>query len=634
MTYRALYAVKKKYRLYAKYKNRKHPAYVRAAASAKKSINSAKLNFEHKLADNIRTDKKSFFAYARNAQRSKPAIGPLINQGGDLVSDVGDVVEVLNEHYATVFTVDDPNNATQPELVFNTEEAAPLNDLTVDSETISKILHKLVTGKTAGNDHISTSFLKPMSDVIAQPISLLLRKSLDEGSVPLDWRTANITPIYIKGSRKEPANYRPISLTSHISKVMESVVRDAMMEHLNKHQLLRNSQHGFRSKRSCVTNLIEFLDVVMDYLDNKDGVDVIFLDFAKAFDKVSHVLLLKKLSSHGIGGKVYSWIKAWLTDRVQRVCVAGAKSSWRRVTSGVPQGSVLGPILFLIYINDIDTRIVNHLLKFADDTKLFGTASNQENIRSLQEDLDLLAKWSNKWRMPFNQDKCTVMHLGQCNVGQQYHLGMLPLATTERETDLGIIHTVDLKAAAQCTLACQKANRILGMLARTIPSRDHRLMTKLYKSLVRPHLEYGVVAWSPRYQKDKDLLERVQHRFTRLFPDLRSKGYIERLQKLQLWSLEERRNRADLIEVFKMYRGLTDVPFDQFFQLSKSITRGHIAKIVKKQANTTLKLHFFSLRVVNCWNRLPVAAVEAKTIEGFKTQMAKLRSNQMGYFLD
>jgi ribonucleases P/MRP protein subunit RPP40 len=198
------------------------------------------------------------------------------------------------------------------------------------------------------------------------------------------------------------------------------------------------------------------------------------------------------------------------------------------------------------------------------------------------------------------------------------------LASTQKETDLGIIHTTDLKAAAQCTQACWKANCILGMLARTIQPRDHRLLTKLYKSLVRPHLEYGIVTWSPHCQKDKDLLERVQHRFTRMFPELRSKSCGEQLQKLQLWSLAEIRNREDLIEVFKLYRGLTDVPFDWFFQLSKLFTRGHQAKIAKMLVNTNLKLHFFSLRVVNRWNRFRVAVVEAQTIEEFKTQLSKL----------
>jgi ribonucleases P/MRP protein subunit RPP40 len=209
------------------------------------------------------------------------------------------------------------------------------------------------------------------------------------------------------------------------------------------------------------------------------------------------------------------------------------------------------------------------------------------------------------------------MHLAKYNGGQQYCLGTYPLASRQKEIGLGIIHTADLKAAGQCTQACLKANCILGMVARSIQFRDLCLLTKLYKNLGRPYLEYGLVAWSSHYQKDKDLLERVHHRLSRLFPEPRSKSYEERLQNLQLWSLQERRNRADLIKVFKLYRGLTDVPFDWFFQLSKSVTRGH-CKDAKMQVNTDLKLHFFSLKVVNHWNHLPVVAVETQTIEGFK----------------
>ena len=205
-------------------------------------------------------------------------------------------------------------------------------------------------------------------------------------------------------------NYRPVSLTSHVCKVLESILRDRIVEHLNKYNLINNSQHGFTRKRSCLTNLLEFLEYVSDYVDQGFPIDVIYLDFQKAFDKVPHKRLMKKINSLGITGKIYDWIEDWLNNREQRVVLLGKSSKWVKVESGVPQGSVLGPLLFLIYINDIDECVNSKLLKFADDTKVFRVIASPEDITRLQEDLVNLGKWSKDWLMLFNVDKCKIMH--------------------------------------------------------------------------------------------------------------------------------------------------------------------------------------------------------------------------------
>ena len=249
-------------------------------------------------------------------------------------------------------------------------------------------------------------------------------------------------------------NYRPISLTSKIGKILESIVKDNIVNHLEKFHLLRDSQHGFRKGRSCLTNLLDFMETVTKYLDDGQPVDLIYLDFAKAFDKVPFVRLFKKLESHGIAGNILQWIKQWLNCRRQRVSVNKTFSAWEEVTSGVPQGSVLGPILFLIYINDIDLGLVSKLSKFADDSKLCKNICLDRDRDALQRDLDKLNDWSQQWQMQFNVEKCSVIHLGHKNNQYNYKLGGSELKKSVNEKDLGIVVESSMKFSNQCSVSC------------------------------------------------------------------------------------------------------------------------------------------------------------------------------------
>ena len=236
--------------------------------------------------------------------------------------------------------------------------------------------------------------------------------------MPSEWKTANVTPIHKKGSKSDPGNYRPVSLTCIPCKLQEACIKDAIMKHLLEAALINDSQHGFMSRRSCTTNLLQFLERVTSEVDMGRAMDVIYLDFSKAFDKVPHRRFIEKFRSLGIGGEVVQWIEEWLRGRKQRTVVNGEASDWSTVLSGVPQGSVLGPLAFIVFINDIDrcgNNLITLLSKFADDTKLGQVIYDQQEALALQSCLDNLEEWAEQWGMNFNVAKCKVMHTGRGN---------------------------------------------------------------------------------------------------------------------------------------------------------------------------------------------------------------------------
>ena len=292
---------------------------------------------------------------------------------------------------------------------------------------------------------------------MAYPLAIIFQHSIDQSRVPQQWRTANVTPIFKKGSKRDAANYRPISLTSHIGKLLERIIRDHILRHLDNKQLIKPSQHGFLPGRYCQSNLLEFLERVTDDTDRGNNTDVAYLDFAKAFDNVSHARLLVKLKALGVNNQVSSWIEAWLRHRRQRVVFGGEESAWSAVSSGVPQVSILGPLLFIVYINDLDEKMTSTVLKFADDTKI---SSNSQ--QELQRDLDTAVEWAQTWQMQFNTNKCKVMHVGHRNERAIYNMCNHRLEEVEEEKYLGVLIHRTLSVSNNCAVAVKKANQMAG----------------------------------------------------------------------------------------------------------------------------------------------------------------------------
>jgi len=373
--------------------------------------------------------------------------------------------------------------------------------LQIETEDVTKKLQKLKISKSAGPDGFHPRVLKETAKAISPVMANIFNKSLTEKTVPTKWKDGHITAIHKKGKKTMAENYRPISLTSVIGKVMEKFVRDALVDHMIKHNLFCDAQHGFVPGRSCMTQLLVTLEMWTEMIDKSEPIDVIYLDFKKAFDTVPHHRLISKLKAYGISGPLLDWIKDFLTDRRQKVIVNQKSSEFKTVTSGIPQGSVLGPILFVIFINDLPETVKTTVKIFADDTKLFHCTKTAQQQQQLQDDLNKLTQWSEEWQLLFNENKCKVMHLGRNNQHKEYKMNKTTLEAVNEEKDLGVIIDNKLLFHNHVATAVNKASRLLGLIKGTFTCLDENTIPHLYKALVRPHLEYGNVIWSPHTKK-------------------------------------------------------------------------------------------------------------------------------------
>ena len=493
---------------------------------------------QKKIAKEAKSNPKLFWSYSNSQTKTREKVEDLRKPDGSVVTEDKDKADVLSSYFSSVFTRENRDLAI-PRLMEHTPDHF-LVDVDITAAQVEAKISALRHSASPGPDGLHPRILRELAPWVSLPLSSVFRKSLACGRLPEDWKIAEVVPIYKKGGRDNPSNYRPVSLTSVLSKLMESLLRDSILEHMQYFNLLCDAQHGFVPRRSCASQLLSCMEDWTKSIEQGQPVDVAYLDFYKAFDSVPHKRLIQKLHDYGIRGNLLRWIEAFLNDRRQRVRVNGALSEWTSVTSGVPQGSVLGPSLFVVFVNDLPCDLVSGVKLFADDAKVYSSVSVGCGQPTLQEDLLKLEKWSKNWLLPFNASKCSILHIGLRNPKHSYTMMGQEMTSHTVEKDLGVLMDKDLKFRRQAAAAANKANQILGVIKRVFVHLDKCTLPLLYKALVRPHLEYGNEIWGPFNKADQLLVERVQRRATRLLPDLRPLAYEERLRRLQLPSLQYR----------------------------------------------------------------------------------------------
>ena len=479
---------------------------------------------------------------------------------------------------------------------------------------------------------MTARMMKLLSEEIAPILASIFRQSLVTGTLPTDWTKAFISPVFKKGDRSSPANYRPVSLTCIACKLMEHILCTHIRAHLDYHQILAPENHGFRSRHSCETQLLLTTHDLLKERDNGKQIDVAILDFSKAFDTVPHKRLLGKLEQFGISGDLHRWISAFLIGRKQAVVVDGERSEDEDVLSGVPQGTVLGPLLFLLHINDLpdvlhpDTRC----RLFADDCLLYRTVNSMTDHLKLQQDLKNLEQWASTWGMRFNAAKCYVMtiHRGRTRSTHMYELCGVFLSSVENEKYLGVNISQDLSWDPHISRAAISASQKLGFLKRNLKGCPAELKKMAYLSTVRSSLEYAAIIWDPHLDKHKTMLERVQRKAARWIKSdhRRTSSVSAMLQSLQLNTLEERRKASRLTFLYKIMNDHVAVPMaDLGLERNPRATRGLTTqdKLLVPRCSTTELQQHFAARTIPEWNRLPQTTTSADSVSSFKSQLSR-----------
>ncbi|MEL7079429.1 MAG: reverse transcriptase family protein, partial [Cyanobacteria bacterium J06582_2] len=606
-------------------------------------------NFEeNKAVNNIKYNPKHFYSFARKHQIIKGGIGPLkIDTSNNLITSPYDICDQLSLQYSSVFSTTDPNNAiNNPEQFFDISNSnvPSLTDIVFTPKMIEEEINNLKVNSAPGPDNFPVILLKSCKKQLSKPIYMIWRSSLDNNDIADIHLHAVIHPVLKPGSPANlPKSYRPISLTSHIIKIMEKILRKAIIKHLTDNNLLPNNQHGFIKGRSTLSQLLAQTETILRTIEEGNDLDSIYLDFSKAFDKVDHTILCTKLKRLGIGGKIGSWLHTFLTKRTQQVSANGALSDPAPVISGVPQGTVLGPILFIIKISDLDQGLEKSAISlFADDSRASSIVSSDSDKNNFQTELnDVIYPWAPTNKAVFNGDKFEHIHFGKkmSPSPTYYDPQGNPIETKNLIKDLGILISNDLSWSPHINKVISECRKQTAWILRTFTKRDILTMRALWISLVRPIIDYCSPLWSPSPKSYGciDKLEGVLRSYSKHVENLQDKNYKERLKALNLQSIQRRHERYKIIYVYKIKESivpnLPQNPFNSDFSFALKFSQTTRNGIRCSIPNPTLyhnpaeipRNSSFALSASNLWNCLPpkITTITNVTVLNFKKQLDK-----------
>ena len=638
--------IKKKARLHKQAKKTKNWSNFKFQQKiTKKAFRKAEQDFVNKtIKEGLKENNtKPFWRFVKSKKQDNVGISPLLDKGR-LESDNKRKAEILLGQFSSVFTK--AKEGVMPNVKKQVD--TPLTHINITTPGVTKLLNNIKTSKASGPDNIPNMVLKECASELSLAVTCLFQSSIDSGQLPSDWTNANVSPIFKKGDRHKAENYRPVSLTSVLSKLLEHIVCHSLMQHFEKNEVLTSLNHGFRSGYSTETQLAVTIDDLSRKLDKGLQTDVAILDFSKAFDTVPHDRLLHKLDAYGIRGHLHVWIRNFLTTRKMKVLVDGESSSETAVISGVPQGTVLGPILFLVHINDLPDCVTSSVRLFADDCLLYRTIETIEDHLALQTDLTALGKWADDWGMKFNATKCYILPIKKKS-NHYYQLNNTILQEVKSNPYLGLNISSDLKWTNHINSVCKKASSTLGFVRRNLANCPKQSRFTAYTSLVRSVLEYGSTIWDPHTQKDIDRLERIQRQAARFITrDYRTRtpGCVSNmLRELDLPSLQTRRRHLRLSFLFKIAEGtIPSLPPDKYLEpiknkrnikpkqfsdcVSKNIVEQYVTnnsrpfQIPPNNGSEQYKNSFF-IKTIPEWNGLANNIVNAESLEAFKTRLSK-----------
>jgi hypothetical protein len=568
--------------------------------------------YEAELIDQLKDHPKLFHSYIRKKKTGSPTIGPIKQTNGNLVSDPLEMCNIFVSKFASIFISDIPQDPAPYQQTVHV-----MGNVTITLDEVLAVLSALDANSSMGPDGLHPCLLKSCATSLAYPLWSIFNQSLNQGCLPVLWKQSLVVPIFKSKSRFDPGNYRPVSLTSVCCKSMERIIVSHLINYLEGNNLLSEHQFGFRKNRSTEDQLLLTYNDISGWVDEGLVVDLILLDFSKAFDLVAHSVLLDKLSSLGISNVLVQWIREFLVGRVMQVSCGGVVGSLRDVTSGVPQGSVLGPVLFLIYINSVANDLSCSFKVFADDFKLYMQYSRKDSgllldsIAALQADLDRVQAVSFSWNLVLNPGKCVAMRFSRGNLDMQdlgdattYYLDGVPLPFVDSHKDLGVLVDTKLRFHQHILSIVGKASGLANNLLRSTVNRSPQFMMALFKSHIRPILDYCCCVWNSEYVGNLRMLEAVQRRWTKRVEGLSELSYAERLDSLNLFSICGRLLRADLIKHWKAFHseGSQDVGLSQMFVVApQGRTRGHPFKLSVPRCSTDIRKRFFSCRHVMLW---------------------------------